>query len=81
MNPSAASRSGSAFRDSTPGGSLIVGTVEGATEMVAGDYGLVPVGMTHALRNDSDSPVRFAEMQAPRPRNGVRTASPAIGPT
>ena len=50
------------------GGSLIVETVEGATEMVAGDYGLVPVGMTHALRNDSDAPVRFAEMQAPLPR-------------
>lgn len=50
------------------GGSLIVETMEGATEMAAGDYGLVPVGMTHALRNDSDAPVRFAEMQAPLPR-------------
>ena len=30
-------------------GSLVLDTVEGSTEMVAGDYGLVPVGMTHAL--------------------------------
>jgi quercetin dioxygenase-like cupin family protein len=36
--------------------------------MVAGDYGLVPVGMTHALRNLSDAVVTFAEMQAPLPR-------------
>ena len=33
-----------------------------------GDYGLVPVGMTHALRNVSDAPASFAEMQAPLPR-------------
>jgi len=49
-------------------GSLVLDTVEGSTEMVAGDYALVPVGMTHALRNVSDAPASFAEMQAPLPR-------------
>ena len=49
-------------------GSLVLDTVEGSTEMVAGDYALVPVGMTHGLRNISDAPASFAEMQAPLPR-------------
>jgi len=49
-------------------GRLVLDTPEGSTEMVTGDYGLVPVGMTHALRNLSDAVVTFAEMQAPLPR-------------
>jgi quercetin dioxygenase-like cupin family protein len=49
-------------------GSLIVETMEGATQLVAGDYGLIQVGMMHSLRNDSGAVAGFAEMQAPLPR-------------
>jgi quercetin dioxygenase-like cupin family protein len=35
---------------------------------VTGDYGLLPVGLTHAFRNTSGATVEFAEMQAPLPR-------------
>ncbi|HSL09983.1 MAG TPA: cupin domain-containing protein [Actinomycetota bacterium] len=49
-------------------GELTVDTLEGAVRMVAGDYGLLPVGVTHAFRNTSDAAVGFAEMQAPLPR-------------
>ncbi|HJQ77764.1 MAG TPA: cupin domain-containing protein [Acidimicrobiia bacterium] len=49
-------------------GALALDTPEGSFELVAGDYGLVPVGMTHGLRNVSDAPVSFAEMKAPLPR-------------
>jgi quercetin dioxygenase-like cupin family protein len=61
------------------GGSLVVDTPEGSYEMVGGDYGLFPVGMTHALRNTSDTAVEFAEMKAPLPRErfGFDTQFPA----
>ncbi len=49
-------------------GRLTLDTTEGSHELVPGDYALVPVGMTHALRNTSDAAVEFAEMQAPLPR-------------
>jgi quercetin dioxygenase-like cupin family protein len=49
-------------------GTLTVDTTEGTYELVSGDYGLFPVGMTHALRNTSDVTVAFAEMMAPLPR-------------
>jgi quercetin dioxygenase-like cupin family protein len=49
-------------------GRLTVDTPEASVEMVAGDYGLLPVGVTHALRNASGDVVAFAEMQAPLPR-------------
>lgn len=49
-------------------GSVTVDTTEGSFELSAGDYGLIPVGMTHALRNTSGAPVNFAEMAAPLPR-------------
>ena len=32
-------------------GSLVVDTSEGSHELVGGDYGLLPVGTTHAFRN------------------------------
>lgn len=50
-------------------GELTLDTPEGGVRMVEGDYGLVPVGMTHALRNLSDDRVEFAEMRAPMPRD------------
>src|SRR3712207_6275144 len=45
-------------------GELIVDTPDGAGRMGAGDYGLLPVGVTHALRNTSDALVEFAEMRS-----------------
>ena len=49
-------------------GELTVDTPEGSFLLIAGDYGLVPVGMTHSLRNLSDSVASFSEMKAPLPR-------------
>jgi quercetin dioxygenase-like cupin family protein len=49
-------------------GSLTLDTAEGSTELVAGDYALIPVGMSHAMRNTTGSAVEFAEMKAPMPR-------------
>jgi quercetin dioxygenase-like cupin family protein len=52
-------------------GALTVDTPEGSYQLVPGDYGLLPVGMTHSFRNNSESPVSFAEMKAPLPRERV----------
>lgn len=49
-------------------GQLIIDTPEGSHELYTGDYALIPVGMTHAFRNTSDTFVDFAEMKAPLPR-------------
>ena len=49
-------------------GSLTVDTAEGSVELVPGDYGLLPVGTTHAFRNTSGEVASFAEMKAPLPR-------------
>jgi quercetin dioxygenase-like cupin family protein len=49
-------------------GSLIVDTPEASFRLGPGNYGLIPVGVTHAFRNESDEPVSFAEMKAPLPR-------------
>jgi quercetin dioxygenase-like cupin family protein len=49
-------------------GLLTLDTTEGAVELSTGDYGLIPVGMTHAFRNTSGAAVDLAEMKAPLPR-------------
>jgi quercetin dioxygenase-like cupin family protein len=49
-------------------GDLVVDTAEGSYAATTGDYGLFPVAAPHGLRNLSDQPVTFAEMQAPMPR-------------
>lgn len=49
-------------------GSLTIDTPDGSHELRTGDYGLLPVGVTHALRNTSDEIVEVAEMKAPLPR-------------
>jgi len=49
-------------------GNLTVDTREGSHRLGPGDYGLLPVGVTHAFRNPSDGTVSFAEMKAPLPR-------------
>lgn len=49
-------------------GHLVLDTTEGNYLLQPGDYALLPVGMTHALRNTSDAAAFFAEMKAPLPR-------------
>lgn len=53
-------------------GTLTVDTPEGSYELVGGDYGLIPVGMSHAYRNTSSDLVSFSEMKAPLPRERHR---------
>ena len=49
-------------------GSLTLDTTEGSYDLSTGDYGLIPVGMTHTFRNTSGAVVDVAEMKAPLPR-------------
>lgn len=49
-------------------GQLVVDNTEGSHRLVEGDYGLLPIGMGHGLRNLSGDAVLFAEMKAPLPR-------------
>jgi len=53
-------------------GELTVDTPEGSYRLVPGDYGLLPVGMTHAFRNTGARPVSFSEMKAPLPRERLQ---------
>jgi len=64
-------------------GSLTLDSPEGSFELTGGDYGLLPVGVTHAFRNTSASTVSFAEMKAPLPRerHGFDTQFPAPLPS
>ena len=57
-------------------GSLTVDTSEGSVELVTGDYGLLPVGSTHAFRNTSAEAVTFSEMKAPLPAGALRLRHP-----
>ena len=50
------------------GGTGVVETPEGSFRVGEGDYGLYPVGVPHGWRNDGDVTVRWAELQAPAPR-------------
>jgi quercetin dioxygenase-like cupin family protein len=49
-------------------GHLGLDTTEGSYLLGPGDYALLPVGTTHALRNITDTAASFAEMKAPLPR-------------
>ena len=49
-------------------GLLTLDTPEGSYQLATGDYALLNVGTTHAFRNTADTPVEFAEMKAPLPR-------------
>ncbi len=51
-------------------GELIVDTGEASMRLQPGDYGVIPVGMPHALRNSGSTPARWAEMLAPQPQPG-----------
>ncbi|HZA82364.1 MAG TPA: cupin domain-containing protein, partial [Actinomycetes bacterium] len=49
-------------------GQLVLDTAEGSVLLGPGDYGLVPVGLAHALRNPGPEAARWADMLAPQPR-------------
>jgi quercetin dioxygenase-like cupin family protein len=49
-------------------GQLVLDTAEGSVLLGPGDYGLVPVGLAHALRNPGPAAARWADMLAPQPR-------------
>lgn len=50
-------------------GTLTLRTIEGTFLLSAGDYGLVPTGMPHALANEGGQGARWADMQSPQPRS------------
>src|SRR5215207_8852177 len=49
-------------------GQLVLDTAEGSVRLGPGDYGLVPVGLAHALGNPGPEEARWADMLAPQPR-------------
>jgi len=49
-------------------GEAVLTTPEGAFRFGPDDYGLVPVAVPHAWRNDGGGTARWADMQAPQPR-------------
>lgn len=49
-------------------GELVVDRPDGSFRAGPGDYGLIPVGVPHALRNLSDQAVEFIEVKTPAPR-------------
>lgn len=49
-------------------GEVILDTKEESVLLRPGDYGVIPVGASHAWRNASDEPTRWADMLAPMPR-------------
>jgi len=50
-------------------GSPVVQLPDGATRLTPGDYGLPPIGVAHAWRNDGAERARWAQMRAPQPRS------------
>jgi quercetin dioxygenase-like cupin family protein len=49
-------------------GEAVLTTPEGAFLVGAEDYGVVPIGVPHAWRNEGTTTARWADMQAPQPR-------------
>ncbi len=49
-------------------GAVVCDTPEGSVQLVAGDYGLLPIGVPHSWRNIGDVPVRWADLATPQPR-------------
>ena len=46
-------------------GDLVVDLPEGSFQVGAGDYGLIPVGVTHALRNVTGAPCELRRDEGP----------------
>ncbi len=51
-------------------GTVVIETSEGPVRLIAGDYGVVPVGSPHRWRNGSETEARWTDMLAPQPRPG-----------
>ena len=49
-------------------GTLVIDYPDASYKVSPGDYGLIPVGTPHALRNPGGEAASFAEMRAPLPR-------------
>ena len=49
-------------------GTMAIDLPDGSHEVLAGDYGLIPVGVPHTLRNPDGATATIAEMSAPLPR-------------
>jgi quercetin dioxygenase-like cupin family protein len=49
-------------------GEVVVQTPGEAARLAPGDYGLIPVGVPHSLRNESGAEAQFARLSAPLPR-------------
>jgi quercetin dioxygenase-like cupin family protein len=49
-------------------GSVILETPEATVQLVPGDYGMVPIGMPHAWRNESGQVAAWADLFTPQPR-------------
>lgn len=50
-------------------GAVVLTTDRGAVGLGPGDYGLVPLGVPHAWRNEGSEPAEWADMLAPQPRS------------
>jgi quercetin dioxygenase-like cupin family protein len=50
-------------------GELVLDTPEAAVLLGRGDYGVIPVGVPHAWRNEGVASARWADMLAPQPRD------------
>ena len=63
-------------------GTAVIDTGEGSFRLSEGGYGVVPIAMPHHWRNESQLPVRWAEMQAPGPRSAYQDDTFVVpGPT
>jgi len=49
-------------------GSVIVETPEATVDLVPGDYGMIPIGLPHAWRNESGQDASWADLMTPQPR-------------
>jgi quercetin dioxygenase-like cupin family protein len=61
-------------------GSAVVQTAEGAVEVGPGDYGLLPIGLSHSWRNTSDAPATWAQFRSPQPRARYGDDTIAVAP-
>ena len=63
-------------------GTAVIDTTEGSFRLSEGGYGVVPIAMPHRWCNESQLPVRWAEMQAPGPRSAYQEDTFVVpGPT
>jgi quercetin dioxygenase-like cupin family protein len=65
-------------------GTVVLQTAGAASTLGPGDYGLLPVGVPHEWRNESDAAARWAQLRSPQPRarhGGDAIAVPALGHT